>query len=88
MQLDHIHSQQSTSLSLASSTPTMEVGMLVHSIEKIVSVRYLLTIVLLTVVLIVLLQTEMHECDWWKPHRVHVIVLISDQPYLSNSGKS
>jgi len=49
VQLDQVHSQQSTSLSLTNSMPTMEVAMLVHSIQKIVSVR-LATIVLLTVI--------------------------------------
>jgi len=41
VQLDQVHTQQTTSLSLTNSMPTMEVAMVVHSIEKIVSVRFL-----------------------------------------------
>jgi len=40
LQLDEVHSRQTSALSLTNATPTMEVAMLVHSIEKIVSVRY------------------------------------------------
>ena len=40
--LDQLHGQQSSALMLSNSVPSMEVGMLVHSIERIVKVRRLL----------------------------------------------
>jgi len=42
LKLDDVHTRQSSALSLSNSMPTMEVAMLVHSIEKIVSVCYFL----------------------------------------------